>query len=129
MILGIGADIIDFKRFKSATKKAPTLIQRVFTEKERSAACKLSEKRKLAYYVKRYAGKEALSKACGTGIGKDIGWQDLEILNDKKGKPVVKLSEKALKFLHKKFKTKKITPFISLSDEQEIALAFTILTN
>ena len=128
MILGIGADIVDINRFEKAVKKGPKMIDRLFTASEIVHAKKLPPKKRTAYYAKRFAGKEALSKACGTGIGKELNWLDLEILNDKKGAPIATFSVKALKFLKKKFKTKTIRIFISLSDEKDFALAFGIIT-
>lgn len=128
MILGIGADILDINRFKKASKKSQKMIERVFTPTEILHAKTLSLSKREAYYAKRFAGKEALSKAFGTGIGKDLNWLDMEILNDKKGAPVASLSPKALKFLKKKFKTKNIRIFISLSDEKDFALAFSLIT-
>ena len=128
MILGIGADILDINRFKKAVQKNPKIIERVFTPSEIVYARKLPLQKRKSYYAKRFAGKEAVSKACRTGIGKDLNWQDVEILNDKKGAPVATFSSKALKILKKKFKTKSIKIFISLSDETDFALAFTLLT-
>ena len=128
MIIGIGTDLVSFQHFKKNVIKTPAVIERVFTEKERQTADHLSGPRKIAYYAKRFAAKEALSKACGTGIGHDISWQDMEILNDEKGAPVAILSPKALHFLQKKFHTKNVTPFVSLTDEDQFAAAFAILT-
>jgi len=127
MILGVGTDIVEIKRLKQAFQKSPKMVERVFTPNEIKNAQKLSAQKKLAYYTKRFAGKEALSKAVGTGIGKDISWQDLEILNDEKGAPVATFSPKGMKFLQKKFKTKKVSIFISLSDEKDFAIAFCVL--
>ena len=128
MIIGIGTDLVSIQHFKKNVTKTPALIERVFTEKERQVAHCLSGPRKIAYYAKRFAAKEALSKACGTGIGHDISWQDMEILNDEKGAPVAILSPKTLRFLQKKFHTKNIIPFISLTDESQFAAAFAVLT-
>ena len=108
-------------------KKTPALIERIFTEKEKNFLKTLSETRKMAYCAKRFAAKEALSKACGTGIGSHLAWQDMSILNDKSGAPCVVFSPKAGRFLQKKFGTKKIQVFISLTDEKEYAMAFAIL--
>ncbi|MGN0919629.1 MAG: holo-ACP synthase [Alphaproteobacteria bacterium] len=127
MILGVGTDIVEMKHFKGVLQKTPVCIQRLFTPKEQENAQKLSGDRKIAYYAKRYAAKEALSKACGTGIGSAIGWLDLEILNNADGAPIVNLSPKAICFLEKKYKAKKIFPFISLSDEKEVVIAFAVL--
>ncbi len=128
MILGIGADVIEIKRLKEAFKKSPKMVERLFTFDERKRAQKLSPPKKITFYAKRFAGKEAISKACGTGIGGNISWLDLEILNNQQGAPVVTLSENAVKFLKKKFKAKNIRVFISLSDEKDFALAFCVLT-
>ena len=127
MILGVGTDIVEIKRLKQAFQKSPKMVERIFTLNEKNKAQKLSPQKKLAYYAKRFSGKEALSKAVGTGIGKDIGWQDLEILNNGKGAPVATFSQKGIKFLQKKFKTKKVNIFISLSDEKGFAIAFCVL--
>ena len=129
MILGIGADIVEIKHFNSVLKKTPAVVQRVFTPKERQIADKLSVSRKSAYYAKRFAAKEAVSKACGTGIGDKINWQDFEILNNMEGMPLATISSETLSFLQKKFKTKKIQIQLSLSDEKEYVLAFAVLQN
>lgn len=126
MILGIGCDILDIKRFQKAARSA--FIQRVFTEKERVLCEKLKGARKWGYLAKRFAGKEAFAKACGTGIGEHIGWQDVAILNDNQGAPVLKLSPRAKTFIQKQFKCKKFKSHISLSDDAQ-AMAFVILEN
>lgn len=128
MILGIGTDIVDINRFKTILEKAPKILERVYTEKELKKAKKLSGNKRVAYFAKRFAAKEAFSKTCGTGIGTDIGWKDIEISNDKKGAPVITLTKKAETFLKKKFKSKDIHIFLSLTDEKEYAMAFTLLT-
>ena len=101
--------------------------KRLFTECELKIASKLATSRKLAYYAKRYAAQEAISKACETGIGKNIGWQDIEITNNSEGTPKVKLSKKAKSFLQKKFKRKTIDILLSLSDEKDYVIAFSVL--
>lgn len=128
MILGIGTDITNINHFKKVLKKSPAMIERIFTTSEIIYAKRLCITKKEAYYAKRFSGKEAISKACGTGIGKSLNWKDIEILNDKVGAPTVNFSAKALTFLKKKFKTKTIKTFISLSDEEEYVLAFALLT-
>ena len=127
MILGIGTDIVEIKHFKERLEKTPSIIKRLFTEKELKKASTLPPARKISYYAKRFCGKEAVSKACGTGIGVNIGWQDIEILNNKSGAPVVKLSEKSAHFLQKKYKVPKTEILISLSDEKNFAVAVALL--
>ncbi len=123
MILGIGCDILDIKRFKKAASAA--FIRRVFTKAEQAVAQSLKEDKKWAYFAKRFAAKEACSKAVGTGIGKHIGWQDISILNNPQGAPVLKLSRKAKSFIQNHFKCQKFKIHISLSDDHQ-AMAFVI---
>ena len=129
MMIGIGTDLVNIKHFQASLKKTPTLCARVFTEEERAKAKQLGPTKKIAYYAKRFAAKEAFSKACGTGIGAEISWQDISVLNDKKGAPISTLSPKALHFLEKKFKSKKIKVLLSLTDEKDYAMAFVVLEN
>jgi holo-[acyl-carrier protein] synthase len=124
MILGIGCDILDIKRFQKACNTA--FIKRVFTDSESNFANTLKGRRKTNFLAKRFAGKEALAKACGTGIGDFIGWQDIEILNDENGAPILKLSKKAQKNIQKRFKCRQFHTHISLSDDNQ-AMAFVIL--
>ena len=128
MILGVGTDIIEIKRFEEAVKKTPNLINRLFTNEEQKRAKKMPSLRKISYLAKRFAAKEAFSKACGSGIGDNMSWKDFEILNNEKGAPVAVISKKTNDFLRKQFKTKKIQVFLSLTDEKKYAMAFVILT-
>ena len=127
MILGIGTDILEIEHFKRVLQKEPALLERVFTPFEIKKGNRLSPPKKVAYFAKRFAAKEAVSKACGTGIGERISWQDIKISNTEVGQPVASLSKKALTSLKKHFKTKNIRLFISLSDEKNSALAFAVL--
>ena len=110
MILGIGMDIVEIKHFQAVLKKNPAVLKRIFTKKEREISERLSALKKSAYYAKRFAAKEAISKACGTGIGNVISWQDIEISNLASGMPIATLSKKATSLLKKKLKAKKIFP-------------------
>ena len=129
MIFGIGTDIVDINHFKKVTQKTPSILKRVFTPNELKIAEKMSPQRKLTYFSKRYAAKEAISKACGTGIIADISWQDIEITNTSEGTPVASVSRKANHFLEKKYKSKNLKILLSLSDEKSYAIAFAILTS
>lgn len=124
MILGIGCDILQIKRFQKACNTA--FINRVFTQNEQDFANTLKGKRKINYLAKRFAAKEAVAKACGTGIGDFVGWQDIEISNNKQGMPIIKLSEKAQKNIQKRFKCRQFKTHITLSDDEQ-AMAFAIL--
>lgn len=97
MIFGIGTDIIEIARIESALKKhGEAFFERLFTDKE-CAYCR-TYKHVAPHFAGRFAAKEAIVKAIGTGFTGDVQWQDIEILNDNLGKPVVmfhgKLAEK-----------------------------------
>jgi len=88
MVLGVGIDIIDIKRIKSIIEKfGDKFFQRILTENE-IKYCKSFSKPEL-HFAGRFASKEAYSKSIGTGISKDFGWKDIEILNDSRGKPSI----------------------------------------
>lgn len=88
MIKGVGIDIIEIQRIKGVIEKfGERFFTRILTEKE-IAYCKKFSKPEL-HFAGRFASKEAYSKALGTGISKDFGWKDIEILNDERGKPYI----------------------------------------
>ena len=123
-ILGIGVDIIDNKRIrKSITNKA--FIKRIFTSKEISNS--RSQKNKTNYFAKRFAAKESFVKALGTGFRKNLNFKDVEILNNKLGKPYFLNNEKIDKIIFDRFKVKSSNFFLSISDEKDYSIAFTII--
>jgi holo-[acyl-carrier protein] synthase len=89
MIKGIGVDIIELSRIKETIQNNKKFIERILCESEKNQFKKLSEKRKVEFLAGRFAAKEAFSKAFGTGIGKDLSFQDIEIGTDKNGKPII----------------------------------------
>ncbi len=94
LIKGIGNDIIEIERIKrSISKHGQIFLKKIFTEKEISYC--LQHKLSPRHFAGRFAAKEAIAKALGTGIGKHLEWQDIEILNNTLGKPEVFLSQKA----------------------------------
>ena len=123
-ILGIGVDIVENKRFKNLVKNI-NFIKRTFGKKE----IKLSQKvlNKSNYYSKRFAAKEAFAKSLGTGFRNNLNLIDIEILNDKKGKPYYNRSKKINNLIFKIFKIKKYNLFLSISDEKNYSIAFTII--
>jgi len=126
-IFGIGTDIVNISRIKKAlTKNKSALKKRVFTEKE----IKYCERKSNPsfYYAKRFAAKEALSKALGTGIRKGINFRDIVISNDKLGKPSIKLNGTTANFLRKKIKKKSYSIHLSLSDDKPWAQATVIIS-
>ncbi|MCK5780097.1 MAG: holo-ACP synthase [Psychrilyobacter sp.] len=117
MIIGLGTDIVEISRIKKAIERTPTFITKVYTPKE----IEYISRKKSPYpsYAGRFAGKEAIAKAFGTGI-RDFSLLDIEILNDELGKPVVFLSER----LQEKFGGKLN---LSISHSKEYATATAIL--
>ncbi|GHP13148.1 holo-[acyl-carrier-protein] synthase [Lentilactobacillus fungorum] len=89
MIAGIGIDITDISRIRAAVNKNQHFINRVLTPDEISQLSQLSEKRRFEYIAGRFSAKESYSKAYGSGLGKKVRFQDLTIINNQDGKPVV----------------------------------------
>lgn len=95
-LLGLGHDILELDRIESSFQRyGEKLLDRILTEKEKAYCLKHTDP--LPHIAGRFCAKEAIAKALGTGIGKELAWHDLEILNDGKGKPVVFISESAKK--------------------------------
>ena len=126
-IFGIGTDIVNIKRMeKSLNKNSLVFKNRIFSKKE-IIYCE-KKKKPSSYYAKRYAAKEALSKALGTGIRKGINFKDIEILNDNLGKPSILLKGNTANFLKKKIKSKKYSIHLSLADDLPWAQATVIIS-
>jgi len=123
-ILGIGVDIINTQRIKRSIKNRKFLI-RLFTTVEINNSKILKDK--AVYFSKKFAAKESLSKAIGTGFRKGLNFRDIEILNDKLGKPYFRLSKKIKNIIFKNFKVKNFDLFLSISDEKDYSVAFTII--
>ncbi len=128
MILGIGNDLCDIRRIeKSLERFGERFIQRVFTETEQ----KRSEGRatRASSYAKRFAAKEACSKALGTGFRRGVFMRDIGVINMKGGKPTLALTGGALARLQE------MTPpgmtaqiDLTLTDEYPLAQAFVIIS-
>ena len=123
-ILGIGVDIIKNDRIKRSIKNKNFLL-RLFTLGE----IKNSEhiKNKVSYYAKKFAAKEAFSKALGTGFRRGLNFKDIEILNDNLGKPYYRLNKRLKKLILKNQKVKNFDIFLSVSDEKHYSIAFTMI--
>ncbi len=127
MIIGIGNDIIDIRRIERTLDKfGDRFIDRIFTDVERAK----SERRKLsaASYAKRFAAKEACSKALGTGFRKGVFWRDMGVVNLPSGKPTMHLTGGALARL------KEMAPdastvdiHLTITDEYPLAEAVVII--
>ncbi len=123
-ILGIGVDIISNKRIQSLVKNK-AFIKRMFGKNEVKFSKKI--KKKTNYFAKRFAAKEAFAKSIGTGFRNDLNFKDIEILNDKIGKPYFFNSRKITNLVKKRFKVKNYKCFLSISDEKDYSTAFTII--
>jgi holo-[acyl-carrier protein] synthase len=123
-ILGIGIDVIQNKRIKNLINNK-SFIERTFGKNE----VKFSKKtiNKVNYFAKRFAAKEAFAKSLGTGFRNNLNLKDIEILNDRIGKPYYYKSKKMNNIIKKLFKIKKFNLFLSISDEKDYSIAFTIL--
>lgn len=99
MIIGIGSDIIDITRIEKVIgRHGDRFIDRIFTEAERAKADRRSKMPKMVWatYAKRFAAKEACSKALGTGIRRGVWWRDMGVVNMPGGRPTMKLTGGAL---------------------------------
>ena len=123
-IIGNGVDIVENQRIKNSLK-LKGFSDRIFTKNEIKKSLKL--KNKINYFTKRFAAKEAFVKAIGTGFRNNINFKDIEIVNDKKGKPLIKISKKVKTILKKKFKVHNYKIFLSLSDEKKYSIAYVIV--
>lgn len=110
----IGVDIIEIDRIREALND-PAFAKRVFTENERTYCDMLNDP--APRYAGRFAAKEAIAKALGTGFGKNLAFQDIEILNEPTGAPVVSV----------KGRSEKIA--LSISHCKSHATAFALVQN
>lgn len=100
MIYGLGTDIIEIKRiFKAIDRHGNRFIEHLFTESEIHYCKKYQDP--IPHFAGRFAAKEAILKALGTGLKSPISWHDIEIKNDANGKPQIYLSEKLKKLFPK----------------------------
>ncbi|MBP6013515.1 MAG: holo-ACP synthase [Alphaproteobacteria bacterium] len=128
MIIGIGSDLIDIRRIEQTLEKfGDRFVQRLFTEVEQRKS--EGRKNRAASYAKRFAAKEACSKALGTGFRKSVYWRDLGVVNLRSGKPTMALTGGAAERL------KEITPKgmqaqidLSITDDFPLAQAIVIIS-
>jgi holo-[acyl-carrier protein] synthase len=128
MILGLGSDITDVRRIEKVIERhGDRFLDRVFTDSERARAEK--RKNRIETYAKRFAAKEACSKALGTGIRAGVWWRDMGVVNLPSGRPTMKLTGGALKRLQA------MTPpgheariDLTISDEGPMAQALVIIS-
>ena len=128
MILGIGSDIIDIRRVQKVIERhGERFLSRIFTDVERAKAERRAKS--VDTYAKRFAAKEACSKALGTGIRQGVWWRDMGVVNLPGGRPTMKLTGGALRRLEA------LTPAghevridLTITDEYPMAQAFVVIS-
>ena len=127
MIIGLGSDLIDIRRIeKSLERFGSRFTDRLFTDVEQAKSDRRKER--AASYAKRFAAKEACSKALGTGISRGVFWRDMGVVNLPGGKPTMNLTNGALKRLEEMMPDG-MTPSIhvTITDDYPLAQAFVII--
>ena len=115
MITGIGLDLVDLKKIDKIIKKSDKFPKRILSERELEIFGALSEPRKKEFLAGRFAAKEAFSKARGTGIREGCTFHQIEIINDKSGKPIIY------------FDGAEVNGFVSITHTGDVAAAQVIL--
>jgi len=122
VIKGLGTDIVEVKRIARALERHKQIfLDKIYTQKEQSYCTRFSDA--TPHFAGRFAAKEACAKALGTGIGQEVSWLDLEIINNEKGQPEVILSPYARTIFPG------IVFFLSISHSENYASATAIATH
>jgi len=128
VVIGIGHDIVPMERIRRVLRLYGTrFTNRVFTESERAQCDK--KPRPTACYAKRFAAKEACAKALGTGISAGLSWQDMRVTHDRRGKPALVLSTRAMDVLTRRQRHgwREVVLHLTLSDTDSCAIAFVLI--
>ncbi len=128
MIIGIGNDLIDIRRVEKTLERfGDRFVERIFTDIERRKSD--GRRMRAASYAKRFAAKEACSKALGTGFRRGVFWRDMGVVNMRGGQPTMALTGGALLRLNE------ITPqgmepviHLTITDDHPLAQAFVIIS-
>ncbi|BCJ90483.1 holo-[acyl-carrier-protein] synthase [Terrihabitans soli] len=128
MILGIGSDLIDIRRIEKTIERfGDRFIQRVFTPLEQKKADSRAER--IATYAKRFAAKEACSKALGTGFRNGTFWRDMGVVNLPSGRPTLELTGGAKTHLDKLVPAGHMARIdVTITDEYPMAQALVVIT-
>jgi holo-[acyl-carrier protein] synthase len=118
-IVGVGVDAVEISRVQTALQRTPTLLARLFTERERATCITRCGDLRFGGLAARFAAKEAVAKALGTGI-RGFGFRDIEIMADELGKPTVTLHGGAVQIAARAGVT---AIHISLSTSTDLAVA------
>ena len=132
MIIGIGSDLIDIRRVEKVIERhGERFLSRIFTDAERGRAERRAKSHNnyVATYAKRFAAKEACSKALGTGIRQGVWWRDMGVVNLPGGRPSMKLTGGALTRLNKLTPPGHVAQIdLSITDDWPLAQAFVIIS-
>lgn len=130
MILGIGIDTVSITRVNNLMSKYDIKFEnKIFTTKEIDRFNQInSDNAKKSFYAKRFAAKEAFSKALGLGIGRGIDFKDIAIDNDELGKPFINIVNDKENFIKQHFKVDDYVIHLSLSDDADSALAMVTIS-
>ena len=123
MIFGIGTDIVEIKRIEEITS-LKKFAGRILSENEQHIFASMNDSKKIRYISKQFAGKEAISKALGTGINKDVSFNNIEILRDDDGMPCFNPIYQLDNLIADLGITK---THVSLADENHYAIAIAVL--
>ena len=125
-LYGIGTDIVNIKRITAIIKKNNLFKKKVFSVNE----IKFCDKKNNIYscYAKRFAAKEAFSKALGTGVSNGLIFREIIVQNDKKGKPSIKICGKSRKIVKTLLNNKQFNILLSMSDDKPFATAVVIIS-
>jgi|TARA_B110000438_G_C15597652_1_gene556582 holo-[acyl-carrier protein] synthase len=127
-IYGLGTDIVDVKRIKLVLERNNTFKNRIFSKSEISFCEKKNKNNNHYCYAKRFAAKEAFAKSIGLGIAKGLSFNEINVTNNKLGRPNLTIKGESLKTVHRILKKKKFNIFLSLSDDKTCATATVIIT-
>lgn len=127
MILGIGSDLIDIRRIeKTLERHGPRFINRIFTDAEQAKAAK--RQAPAATYAKRFAAKEACSKALGTGIHRGVYFKDMGVVNLPSGQPTLALTGGAKEQLDRLVPSgHRAVIHLTITDDYPMAQAFVVI--
>lgn len=127
MIIGLGSDLIDIRRIeKTLENHGDRFVQRIYTPIEQQKSDK--RKARAASYAKRFAAKEAMCKALGTGISRGVYWRDMGVVNMPSGKPTMELTGGAQKQLQSMMPQAHYPVIhLTITDDYPLAQAFVII--
>jgi holo-[acyl-carrier protein] synthase len=124
-VIGIGTDILEIKRIDEVLSRlGDRFVRRILTEQEQAEYRDSGQPARLL--AKRFAAKEAIAKALGTGIGRGVSWQDMQVEHNDSGAPLVRLSGGALEVVQRRGGSR---VELSLADERDYVVAFAVLSD